>query len=105
MAFGSTGSMANLMSRAKFRVGMGFMPGAAKHSVPVGGSVLAMTSTDKARQAATWEFMKFMTNPDEQLHDRGEDRLHAHQQGGDGASRTPSSTSSSTRTGRSPSTS
>jgi sn-glycerol 3-phosphate transport system substrate-binding protein len=63
MAFGSTGSMASIMSRAKFRVGMGFMPGQPKHSVPVGGSVLAMTSSDKARQAATWELMKFLTNP------------------------------------------
>jgi sn-glycerol 3-phosphate transport system substrate-binding protein len=63
MAFGSTGSMANIMSRAKFRVGMGFMPAKVKHSVPVGGSLLAMTSSDKARQAATWELMKFLTNP------------------------------------------
>lgn len=63
MAFGSTGSMANIMSRAKFRVGAGFMPAKVKHMVPVGGSVLAMTSTDKRRQAATWEFMKFMTSP------------------------------------------
>lgn len=64
MAFGSTGSMANLMSRATFRVGMGFMPAQVKHQVPVGGSVLAMTSTDKARQMGSWEFMKFMTNAD-----------------------------------------
>jgi len=42
---------------------MGFMPAKVKHSVPVGGSVLAMTSTDKARQAATWELMKFLTSP------------------------------------------
>jgi len=63
MAFGSTGSMSNIMSRAKFRVGMGFMPAKVKHAVPVGGSVIAMTSTDKARQAATWELMKFLTSP------------------------------------------
>jgi sn-glycerol 3-phosphate transport system substrate-binding protein len=63
MAFGSTGSMANLMGRAAFRVGMGFMPAKVKHAVPVGGSVLAMTSNDKARQAATWELMKFLTSP------------------------------------------
>ncbi len=63
MAFGSTGSMANIYSRAKFRAGAGFMPAKVKHSVPVGGSVLGMTSTDKARQAASWEFMKFVTSP------------------------------------------
>jgi sn-glycerol 3-phosphate transport system substrate-binding protein len=64
MAFGSTGSMANLMSRATFRVGMGFMPAQVRRQVPVGGSVLAMTSTDKARQLGAWEFMKFLTNSD-----------------------------------------
>ncbi len=63
MAFGSTGSMANIYTRAKFRAGAGFMPAKVKHAVPVGGSVLGMTSTDKARQAASWEFMKFMTSP------------------------------------------
>jgi sn-glycerol 3-phosphate transport system substrate-binding protein len=63
MAFGSTGSMANLMGRAKFKVGSGFMPAQARRMVPVGGSVLAMTSTDKARQAGSWEFMKFVTSP------------------------------------------
>ena len=63
MVFGSTGSMANLMSRAQFRVGAGFMPGQVRHMVPVGGSVLAMTSTDKARQSGAWQLMKFMTSP------------------------------------------
>jgi sn-glycerol 3-phosphate transport system substrate-binding protein len=63
MAFGSTGSMASIMSRAKFKVGMGFMPKQAKQAVPVGGSVLAMTSTDKARQVAAWELMKYLTSP------------------------------------------
>jgi sn-glycerol 3-phosphate transport system substrate-binding protein len=63
MAFGSTGSMANIYTRAKFRAAAGFMPAKVKHAVPVGGSVLGMTSTDKARQAASWEFMKFVTSP------------------------------------------
>jgi len=64
MVFGSTGSMANLMSRATFQLGAGFMPAQARRMVPVGGSVIAMTSTDKARQAATWEFMKWFTSPE-----------------------------------------
>lgn len=62
MVFGSTGSMGNLFSRATFKVAAAFMPGQVKTLVPVGGSVLAMTSTDKARQAGAWEFMKYMTN-------------------------------------------
>lgn len=64
MVFGSTGSMANLMSKATFQVGAGFMPAQARRMVPVGGSVIAMTSNDKARQAATWEFMKWVTSPE-----------------------------------------
>ena len=64
MAFGSTGSMANLFSRATFDVKAGFMPGQVQRLVPVGGSVLAMTSTDRSRQNAAWEFMKYMTGPD-----------------------------------------
>ena len=64
IAFGSTGSMANLFGRATFDVRAGFMPGQVQRLVPVGGAVLAMTSTDRARQNGTWEFMKYMTNPD-----------------------------------------
>ncbi len=62
MVFGSTGSMGNLFSRATFKVSAAFMPGQVKNLVPVGGAVLAMTSTDKARQAAAWEFLKYMTD-------------------------------------------
>ncbi|MDT4761516.1 ABC transporter substrate-binding protein [Sphaerochaeta sp. PS] len=62
MVFGSTGSMGNLLSRADFEVIPAFMPAQVKNQVPVGGAVIAMTSSDKRRQEATWEFMKFMTN-------------------------------------------
>ena len=62
MVFGSTGSMGNLLSRADFQVIPAFLPRQVKNLVPVGGSVLAMTSTDKRRQAAAYEFMKYMTN-------------------------------------------
>ncbi|MDD4220260.1 MAG: ABC transporter substrate-binding protein [Sphaerochaetaceae bacterium] len=68
MVFGSTGSMGNLLARADFDVIPAFMPGQAKNLVPVGGSVLAMTSTNKRRQEAAWEFMKFMTSPASNSH-------------------------------------
>jgi sn-glycerol 3-phosphate transport system substrate-binding protein len=64
MVFGSTGSYANLLSKATFRLGAGFMPAQVQRLVPVGGSVIAMTSTDEARQAATFEFMKWFTSPE-----------------------------------------
>lgn len=68
MVFGSTGSMGNLLARADFDVIPAFMPGQVKNLVPVGGSVLAMTSTSKYRQDAAWEFMKFMTSPASNSH-------------------------------------
>lgn len=64
MVFGSTGSYANLLSKATFRLGAGFMPAQVQRLVPVGGSVIVMTSTDKTRQAASWEFMKWFTSPE-----------------------------------------
>ncbi len=68
MVFGSTGSMGNLLNRADFEVIPAFMPKQEKNLVPVGGSVIAMTSTDKKRQEAAWEFMKFMTNAQSNSH-------------------------------------
>ena len=66
MVFGSTGSMGNVMSRATFKVLPAFIPGQVRNGVPVGGSVLAMPSTDKWRQWASWEFMKYFTGTDSQ---------------------------------------
>jgi len=68
MVFGSTGSMGNLLNRADFEVIPAFMPRQVKNLVPVGGSVIAMTSTDKRRQDAAWEFMKFVTNAESNSH-------------------------------------
>lgn len=64
MVFGSTGSMSGLMKKADFEVGAGMIPQQVRRMVPVGGSVIAMTSKDEAKQKAVWEFMKFMTNPE-----------------------------------------
>jgi sn-glycerol 3-phosphate transport system substrate-binding protein len=68
IVFGSTGSMGNLFSRATFPVAAAFMPGQVQNLVPVGGAVLAMTSKDRNKQTAAWEFMKYMTNADSQAY-------------------------------------
>ena len=68
MVFGSTGSMGNVMSRATFKVLPAFIPEQVRNGVPVGGSVLAMPSTDKWRQWASWEFMKYFTGTDSQAY-------------------------------------
>ena len=62
MVFGSTGSMGGLIEKSDFTLGAGMIPEQERRQVPVGGSVIAMTSTDEARQKAAWEFMKYMTN-------------------------------------------
>lgn len=64
MAFGSTGSMGSLLENADFRLGAGMIPAQERRMVPVGGSVIAMTSTDETRQKAAWEFMKFVVDPE-----------------------------------------
>lgn len=64
MVFGSTGSMGGLLERSDFTLGAGMIPAQERRMVPVGGSVIAMTSTDEARQAAAWEFMKFIVSPE-----------------------------------------
>jgi len=68
MVFGSTGSMGNVMRRASFEVIPAFIPGQVRNGVPVGGSVIAMPSTDKWRQWASWEFLKFFTSPESQAY-------------------------------------
>jgi len=62
MVFGSTGSMGGLITKSDFTLGAGMIPAQTRRMVPVGGSVIAMTSKDEAKQKATWEFMKYMTN-------------------------------------------
>ncbi len=62
MVFGSTGSMGNLLSRADFEVIPAFIPKGTQNLVPVGGSVLSITSNNKWRQQAAWDFIKYMTS-------------------------------------------
>jgi sn-glycerol 3-phosphate transport system substrate-binding protein len=62
MVFGSTGSMGGLITKSDFTLGAGMIPEQVRRMVPVGGSVIAMTSKDDAKQKAAWEFMKYMTN-------------------------------------------
>jgi len=63
MVFGSTGSMASLRNNADFEVGAGMIPEQTRRMVPVGGSVIAMTSTDKDKREAAWKFMNYMVQP------------------------------------------
>lgn len=69
MHFGSTGSLTSIASTAKFNVGVGFIPGEQRRQVPIGGSVLAvMSAASKEKQAAAWQFIKFMTNTESNVY-------------------------------------
>lgn len=69
MHFGSTGSLVNIVSTSKFQVGVGFMPGAKRRQVPIGGSVLSvMSASSKEKQAAAWKFIKYMTNAESNVY-------------------------------------
>ncbi len=67
--FGSTGSLVNIVTTSKFKVGVGFMPAAKRRQVPIGGSVLSvMAASPKEKQAAAWKFIKYMTNTESNVY-------------------------------------
>jgi sn-glycerol 3-phosphate transport system substrate-binding protein len=61
MIFDSTGSLNDLMSKAKFNVGTAFLPQKESYGVPTGGANLVMLAKSKKKDAA-WKFMKWMTD-------------------------------------------
>ncbi len=67
--FGSTGSLtANLATAEElgFELGAAFIPKAENYGTPTGGCCLVMTSKmSEEEKAATWEFMKFMTESEQ----------------------------------------
>lgn len=69
MWFQTTAGLTTYMGLAKangFEVNTAFMPKKARYGVASGGSNLAITSRgDKARKAAAWEFLKFMTDTEQ----------------------------------------
>ena len=69
MHFGSTGSLVNIVTTSKFKVGVGYMPAAKRRQVPIGGSVLSiMSASPKDKQAAAWKFIKYMTNTESNVY-------------------------------------
>lgn len=65
MIYHSSGSLANIKANAKFDFGVGFLPAGPKgYGSPTGGgNFYIFKGLDKAKEEASWKFVKFMTDP------------------------------------------
>jgi sn-glycerol 3-phosphate transport system substrate-binding protein len=71
MIFDSTAGVSGFDSNAEFEVRTAFIPhsdSSERNGVVIGGAALwLLDSGDPAENAAAWDFMKFMTEPDQQV--------------------------------------
>ncbi len=66
MMYYSTGGMAQVRELAQFEFGVAFMPAKKQFGAPVGGGDFHIfKEIPKENQDAAWEFIKFMTNPEQ----------------------------------------
>ena len=67
MIYHTTGSLTNILSKAKFDVGVGFLPAGSKgYGAPTGGGNLYMIKNKSAtpdKQKAVFKFIQFLTEP------------------------------------------
>jgi sn-glycerol 3-phosphate transport system substrate-binding protein len=65
MIYHTTGSLTSILSQAKFDVGVGFLPAGSKgYGAPTGGGNLyVMKKSSPEKQAAAYQFIKFLTEP------------------------------------------
>ena len=65
MAYHTTGSLTNILSQAKFQVGVGFHPAKKQYGAPTGGGNLYIfKKTPLDRQAAACKLIQFLTTPE-----------------------------------------
>ena len=64
MIYHTTGSLTFILNNAKFKVGTAFMPAGKQYGTPTGGGNLYLfKGTSPERQRASWEFVQWMTAP------------------------------------------
>ncbi len=64
MIYHTTGSLTFILNNAKFKVGTAFMPAGRRYGTPTGGGNLYIfKGTSPERQQASWEFVQWMTAP------------------------------------------
>lgn len=67
MQYSSTSSIEATRAKVKFDMGVATIPAGKKKATGVGGSSLAIFKTTAAREAAAWEFVKWMSSTDTNL--------------------------------------
>jgi len=66
MMIHTTGNLTNVKNNAKFDFGVAFLPMNKQYGSPTGGGNLYIfKDIDPKKQAAAWEFIKFMTEPEQ----------------------------------------
>ncbi len=66
MMIASTGALGNVRKNAKFKYGVGFVPGNVRNAVPVGGaSMVIFKGQSEAQRAAAWKFVSWITSADQ----------------------------------------
>ena len=66
MMIHTTGNLTNIKNSAKFDFGVAFLPMSKQYGSPTGGGNLYIfKDIDPKKQAAAWEFIKFMTEPEQ----------------------------------------
>jgi sn-glycerol 3-phosphate transport system substrate-binding protein len=64
MIYHTTGNLTNINNNAKFKFGVAFLPGSKRVAAPTGGGNFYISAgISKARQEASWKFIKFATAP------------------------------------------
>ncbi|WP_028543889.1 ABC transporter substrate-binding protein [Paenibacillus taiwanensis] len=65
MMIHTTGNLTNVKNNAKFDFGVAFLPMSKQYGSPTGGgNFYIFKDIDPKKQAAAWEFVKFMTEPE-----------------------------------------
>lgn len=60
----SSATLKTIEERAKFKVGVAGMPAMKEKAMTIGGASLVLFKTGDKRQEAAWEFIKWMTSPE-----------------------------------------
>ena len=66
MMIASTGALGNVRKNAKFKYGVGFVPGNVRNAVPVGGaSMVIFKGLSDSQKAAAWDFVSWITSAEQ----------------------------------------
>lgn len=66
MMIASTGALGNVRKNAKFKYGVGFVPGNVRNAVPVGGaSMVIFKGLPNSKKAAAWNFVSWITSAEQ----------------------------------------